>query len=108
MPKDVIQRIDKGAALIISNDFLRNVLSYHFTLFIVFVMMYRYMIPFEDHFDLKYKAPSSMSTVAYYVLHTQSTVMCEIVPKTALGRSLQATHIFLSWFIIILSMAPIN
>jgi hypothetical protein len=108
MPKEVLTRIDRGAALIISNDFLKNVLTYHFTLFIVFVMLYRYMIPFEKHFDLRYKQPNTMSTVVYYVLHTQSTVMSEIVPITNLGRSLQATHIFLSWFIIILSMAPIN
>jgi hypothetical protein len=108
MAKNVIQRVDRGAALIINNDFLRNVLAYHFTLFLVFVTIYRYMISFEDHFDLKHRARNSMSTVVYYVLHTQSTVMCEIVPKTNLGRSLQATHIFLSWFIIILSMAPIN
>ena len=105
---EIGQRIDQGTSLVLGNRFLQNVLTYQFVVFLSFVTLYRYAIDFETHFETKHGARATMSTISYYVLHTQSTVMCEIIPKTPLGRSLQASHIFLSWFIIILSMAPIN
>lgn len=81
-------------------------MQYHMVLFLVFCFIYRFVIDFQEHFTAK---SNSVSMVAYYVLLTQTTVMVgEIVPKTKLGRSLLGTHVFLSWFVIILSVTPVG
>jgi hypothetical protein len=76
-------------------------------LFCVFVFLYSVAINFEDHFTVS-KRPT-ISHVSYFVLLTQTTVMTgEITPKTKLGRALLATHVFLSWFVVILSVTPVG
>jgi hypothetical protein len=58
---------------------------------------------------MRYGAKVNASTIAYYTLHTQSTVMTgDIQPKTRLARALQSSHVLLSWFIVILAMTPLN
>lgn len=96
----------QSAGLIISNAFLETLMLYHMVLFIVFIMIYK-SIEFEKHFTVE-KAPS-WSHIAYFTLLTQTTVMAgEITPKTKLGRSILATHVFLSWFVVILSVTPVG
>jgi len=95
--------------LILTNRFLRNVVLYHAILFCLYVVIYTSVIRFDEHFDLRYGTDTSVSTVAYYVLHTQSTVMTgDIQPKTRLARALQSSHVLLSWMIIVLAMTPLN
>ncbi len=101
-----MSRVSMGAGLLMTNTFLQSLMMYHMLLFIVFVIIYR-TIQFETHFTVK-KRPS-VSHIAYFTLLTQTTVMTgEITPKTKLGRSLLATHVFLSWFVVILSVTPIG
>lgn len=97
--------------LIISNSFLRSVITYHCVLYCIFLIMYMTIVDFDQNFYTPHKTPgttTSISTISYYIIATQTTVMCEIVPRTALARSLQTTHTLLSWFVIILSMSPID
>jgi hypothetical protein len=98
-----------SAALVITNRFLRSVALYHGVLYCIFMIIYVGLIRFETHFDLRYNAEPNLSTIAYYVLHTQSTVMTgDVQPKTRLARALQSSHVLLSWFIVILAMTPLN
>lgn len=98
-----------SASLVITNRFLRSVALYHGVLFCIFMSIYVGLIRFEEHFDLRFNAEPSVSTIAYYVLHTQSTVMTgDVQPKTRLARALQSSHVLLSWFIVILAMTPLN
>lgn len=100
----------EAAVLIVSNRFLRTVVLYHLILFFLFLFIYTTLVRFESHFDLRYgDEDATVSTIAYYVLHTQSTVMTgDVQPKTRLGRALQSSHVILSWIIIILAMTPLN
>lgn len=101
-------RLARSADLVLSNSFLKTLMVYHLVLYIVFLIIYRYVIDFKKHFRVEGDVPASVSLVSYFTLLTQTTVMTEITPKTSLGRSIVSTHIFLSWFIIILSMTPIG
>lgn len=95
-----------GAGLLLTNTFLENLMLYHMVLFLTFVSIYR-IIDFEKHFTVKSRP--SISHIAYFTLLTQTTVMAgEITPKTQLGRSLMATHVFLSWMVVILSVTPVG
>jgi hypothetical protein len=101
--------VERGAELVLSNKFLQSLMTYHLLIFIVFVLIYKYAIDFREHFKVPPKTPSSISVIAYFVLLCQTTVMTgEIVPKTNLGRSLLSTHVFFSWFVVILSITPIG
>ncbi len=101
-----MSRISRGAGLLMANSFLQSLMTYHMVLFIVFVSIYR-LIKFDEHFTVD-KTPT-ISHIAYFTLLTQTTVMTgEITPKTKLGRSLLATHVFMSWFVVILSVTPIG
>jgi len=101
--------VKTSATLIITNRFLQSVVLYHLFLYIIFFCLYSFVIRFDEHFDLRYGASSSLSTIAYYTLHTQSTVMTgDIQPRTRLARALQSSHVLLSWFIIVLAMTPLN
>jgi len=92
--------------LILSNRFLERLMQYHLILFVVFCAIYRFGIDFKKHFTAK---ENTISLVSYYVLLTQTSVMAgEIAPRTKLGRSLLATHVFLSWFVVILSITPVG
>ena len=102
------ERIVRDAQLVLSNKFLQSLMAYHLGLFIIFALIYRYVIDFRKHFRVEENVPVSLSLVSYFTLLTQTTVMTEIVPRTSLGRSLVATHIFFSWFIVILSMTPVG
>jgi len=95
-----------ASRLILSNRFLERLMQYHMVLFLVFCGIYRFLIDFKQHFTVR---ENTISIVSYYVLLTQTSVMAgEIVPRTKLGRSLLATHVFLSWFVIILSVTPVG
>lgn len=84
-------------------------MKYHLILFIVFVVIYRYVIDFNTHFRIEGDVPASLSVISYFTLLSQTTVMTgEIVPRTSLGRSLLSTHVFFSWFVVILSVTPIG
>ena len=100
----------ESASLIFTNRFLRSVVIYHMVLYCIFLFIYTTVIRFDQHFDSKYQdTRPTVSTIAYYTLHTQSTVMTgDIQPKTRLGRSLQSSHVLLSWFIVVLAMTPLN
>lgn len=99
-------RLATGAGLLLSNAFLQNLMLYHMVLFVAFVGIYR-TIDFEKHFTVKSRP--SISHIAYFTLLTQTTVMTgEITPKTKLGRSLLATHVLLSWMVVILSVTPVG
>lgn len=101
--------VSNSAAIVITNRFLRSVVLYHVILFSIFFVIYTALIRFDTHFDMRYGATSSLSTIAYYTLHTQSTVMTgDIQPRTKLARALQSSHVLLSWFIVILAMTPLN
>jgi hypothetical protein len=101
--------VENSASLVITNRFLRTVALYHGVLFCLFLIIYVGLIRFENHFDMRYGATPTISTIAYYTLHTQSTVMTgDIQPKTKLARALQSSHVLLSWFIVILAMTPLN
>lgn len=92
--------------LILSNRFLERLMQYHMVLFLIFCGIYRFLIDFTKHFTAK---ENTISVVSYYVLLTQTSVMAgEIAPRTKLGRSLLATHVFLSWFVVILSVTPVG
>jgi len=102
------ERIMRDARLVLSNKFLQSLMAYHTGLFVIFALIYLFVIDFNKHFHVEGDAPASLSLISYFTLLSQTTVMTEITPKTSLGRSLVATHIFFSWFIIILSMTPIG
>jgi hypothetical protein len=102
------ERIVRDAQLVLSSKFLQTLMAYHITLFIIFVLIYRYAIDFKKHFRVEEGTPANISLISYFTLLSQTTVMTEIAPKTSLGRSLLATHIFFSWFIVVLSMTPIG
>jgi len=92
--------------LILSNRFLERLVQYHMVLFLVFCALYKFAIDFKKHFTA---VDNSISTVSYFALLTQTSVMAgEITPRTQLGRSLLATHVFLSWMIIVLSVTPVG
>lgn len=98
-----------SATLVLTNRFLRSVVIYHMILFALFMTIYTVVIRFDAHFDLRYGTEATASTIAYYTLHTQSTVMTgDIQPKTRLARALQSSHVLLSWFIVVLAMTPLN
>ncbi|MGA1563939.1 MAG: hypothetical protein ACO35C_04890 [Pontimonas sp.] len=99
----------QAATLVLTNRFLRSVVIYHMVLFAIFMVLYTSVIRFEEHFDLRYGTEATTSTIAYYTLHTQSTVMTgDIQPRTRLARALQSSHVLLSWFIVVLAMTPLN
>jgi hypothetical protein len=101
--------VSDSAALVITNRFLRSVVLYHAVLYCIFLTIYVGLIRFDTHFDLRYGATASVSTIAYYTLHTQSTVMTgDIQPRTKLARALQSSHVLMSWFIVVLAMTPLN
>jgi hypothetical protein len=102
--------VSDSAALVITNRFLRSVVLYHAVLYCIFLTIYVGLIRFDKHFDFRYDTTDniSISTIAYYTLHTQSTVMSDIHPRTKLGRALQSSHVLLSWFIVVLAMTPLN
>jgi hypothetical protein len=101
--------VSDSAALVITNRFLRSVVLYHAVLYCIFLTIYVGLIRFDKHFDMRYGATPSVSTIAYYTLHTQSTVMTgDIQPRTKLARALQSSHVLMSWFIVVLAMTPLN
>lgn len=96
-----------SASLVLTNSFLQTLMAYHLVLYVIFLCIY-YAIDFNKHFRVEGNIPASISIVSYFTLLTQTTVMTEITPQTPLARSLVSTHIFLSWFIVILSMTPVG
>jgi hypothetical protein len=101
-------RLVHSASLVLTNSFLQTLMTYHLVLYVIFLCIYRYAIDFNKHFHVEGNIPASISIVSYFTLLTQTTVMTEITPRTTLARSLVSTHIFLSWFIVILSMTPVG
>jgi len=100
--------VKESATLVFTNRFLKSVVLYHIVLFMIFLFIYSTLIRFDQHFELTQDDEPTISTIAYYTLHTQSTVMSEIHPKTKFGRALQSSHVLLSWFIVVLAMTPLN
>lgn len=101
-------RLVRSVGLVLTNSFLETLMAYHLVLYVAFLCIYRYAIDFNKHFRFDGNHPANISVISYFTLLTQTTVMSEITPKTALGRSIVSTHIFLSWFIVILSMTPVG
>lgn len=91
-----------------ATSFLEVIVLFNLALFVAMTLVY-HLIDFEKHFTLPVNAGyASTGVITYYVLMCQSNVMCEIVPKSKLGRSLLSLHIALSWLFVLLMLAHVK
>lgn len=92
--------------IIAGNRFLEGLLLYNIAIFCIFVAVY-HGIDFAKHFDLPPGEKTTTQLIAYYTFLSQANVMAgEIVPKTNTGRTILATHIFMSWGIMVAFLVP--
>lgn len=92
--------------MLAANKFFEGLLAYNLILLLSVVLVY-HTIDFEAHFQLPEGVKPTTDVMLYYAFLSQSNVMAgEIVPKTRLGRTLLAVHIFLSWGIILAFLVP--
>jgi hypothetical protein len=86
------------------NKFFDGILLYNLMVYSMMIAIY-HIIDFNKHFSMNRQAGTG--TKMYFTWMTHANVMAgEITPKTSLGRGLMCMHVFLTWGMLMVLLAP--